>query len=152
VALATAGALAGCAGDGTTLGPDGRPLGQAPKEDGNMMDDGEQPKTDITLTQLSRELFSLNCSFVGCHGGSLPASNMSLESNRLAQELVNVASVEKPQFKRVDPGNPDDSYLLMKLRGDSRISGQQMPLGSPPLDSALLEKVRSWIAGGAPVE
>ena len=124
-----------------------------------MVDDGmdgaeevELPMTDITLAQISEQILAPNCAFSGCHGGgSLPA-NLSLEADFVAGEIIGIASTERPEFKRIDPGNPDDSYLLMKLRGDSRITGGQMPLGGGTLPAELLEMIREWIAGGAPLE
>ena len=54
-------------------------------------------------------------------------------------------------LKRVDPGYPEGSYLLKKLRGDSDILNSQMPLGSV-LSDEQIEMIREWIAGGAPIE
>lgn len=151
---------AGCAGDGSTLGPDGRPASDEVVEDdgGNDVDDPgdagdvDAPTTEITLAQISGQIFAPNCAFSGCHGGGSPQANMSLEAEFVAGEIIGIASTERPEFKRIDPGNPDDSYLLMKLRGDSRITGGQMPLGGGTLPAELLEMVREWIAGGAPIE
>ena len=145
---------AGCAGDGSTLGPDGKPAGDEPMVDDGMdgAEEVELPMTDITLAQISEQILAPNCAFSGCHGGgSLPA-NLSLEADFVAGEIIGIASTERPEFKRIDPGNPDDSYLLMKLRGDSRITGGQMPLDGGTLSAELLEMIREWIAGGAPLE
>lgn len=57
--------------------------------------------------------------------------------------------MEKPELLRVNPGNPDESYLIHKLEGREGIVGSRMPLTSPPLSEAELELVRKWIAGGA---
>ena len=51
---------------------------------------------------------------------------------------------------RVAPGNPDDSYLVIKLEGSSRMVGQQMPRGRDPLSAEQIGTVRQWIADGAP--
>jgi hypothetical protein len=49
----------------------------------------------------------------------------------------------------VEPGNPDDSYLIRKLEGGPNISGGQMPLGGPALDQATINQIRDWITAGA---
>ena len=128
---------AGCAGDGSTLGPDGKEV--------------ELPTTDITLTQISEQIFAVSCAFSGCHGGGAPAANMSLEADFVAGEIIDIASSERPELKRIDPGNPDSSYLLMKLRADDGILFSQMPLGGILTDEQI-EMIREWIAGGAPLE
>jgi hypothetical protein len=50
----------------------------------------------------------------------------------------------------VEPGDPVDSYLYMKLLGDPRIAGDRMPLLGPPLEASDLERIRTWIEAGAP--
>ena len=141
---------AGCAGDGSTLGPDGT---LANDERVDSIDGGEVelPSTDITLVQISDQIFSQSCAFNGCHGGGAPAANMSLEVESVAAEIIGVASTQLANLKRVDPGNPEGSYLLKKLRGDSDILNSQMPLGSV-LSDEQIEMIREWIAGGAPIE
>ena len=143
--------VAGCSGDGTTLGPDGRPESGA--ESGDGMDGGapEFPPTDITLGQITTEIFAASCAFPGCHAGGSPSGNLSLEADFVAGELIGVASNQVPDLKRVDPGNPDGSYLLMKVRGTEGIANSQMPLGGT-LTDAQIEMIREWIAGGAPLK
>ncbi len=51
---------------------------------------------------------------------------------------------------RVKPGDPANSYLVQKLEGAAGITGERMPLGGPFLDQATIDKVKSWIASGAP--
>ena len=50
---------------------------------------------------------------------------------------------------RVEPGDPDNSYLIRKLEGGPNINGQQMPFGGPPLDQAVIDDIRQWISDGA---
>lgn len=136
-------AWGGCSGDGTTLGPDGTPaLSIAPPD--------TTTSTTPTLTQLSREIFTPNCTFSGCHSGAGAAAGMSLAADRIAGQIIDKVSPTSG-IKRVDPGNPEGSYLLKKLRGDAGISGDQMPLGDIPLKAAQLELIRAWIEAGAPL-
>ena len=143
--LALALALLGCSGDGTTLGPDGAPAMDAAPPDTTIGTSGAP-----TMAQLSREIFTPNCAFSGCHGGASPSAGMSLAADRIAGQIIGVISPTSG-MKRIDPGNPEGSYLLKKLRGDAGISGDQMPLGAAPLSAAQLDLVRAWIAAGAPL-
>ena len=62
---------------------------------------------------------------------------------------VGVASTSEPSLLRVDPGNPDDSYVVVKLEGRQSV-GARMPLNAPPLDDIDLTNIRNWIAADAP--
>jgi len=62
--------------------------------------------------------------------------------------LVNVPSSEVPSILRVDPGNPDDSYLVQKIEGTASV-GEQMPLGGPVLPDEQIAAIRQWITDGA---
>lgn len=135
-------AWGGCSGDGTTLGPDGTPPVAA------QPDTTTAPVSAPTLSQLSREIFTPNCAFSGCHSGAGAAAGLSLAADRIGAQLIGVVSPVSGR-KRVDPGNPDGSYLLQKLRGDAGISGAQMPLGDAPLSATQLAAIRAWIAAGA---
>ena len=121
----------GCGGDDSAVGPDGAGAGTL---------------TAATLAQV-REVFAVSCTFSGCHSGGEPAAGLSLEGD-FAAHIVVVASGQRPDFKLVDPGNPNESYLLIKVRGDDEIVSQQMPPGAP-LAAEQVEIIRAWIASGA---
>ena len=123
---------AGCGGDDSTVGPDESAV--------------EGSRTEATLAEVS-EVFAVSCAFSGCHGGEELAAGLSLEGD-FAERIVGVASEQRSDFKLVDPGNPNKSYLLMKVRGDDEIISQQMPPGNP-LPAEQVEIIRAWIASGA---
>jgi hypothetical protein len=51
---------------------------------------------------------------------------------------------------RVDPDDPDNSYLLLKLSGLPNSSfGAPMPLVGTPLTEDEIDSIRSWILAGA---
>ena len=62
--------------------------------------------------------------------------------------LVNVPSTEVPSILRVEPGNPDDSYLVQKIEGTAAV-GARMPLGGPNLSADEIAAIRQWITDGA---
>jgi hypothetical protein len=90
----------------------------------------------------------------GCAGGPESACHSSNAGNMhlpdVPPNLVNVPSYEEPTLVRVMPGNPEQSYLYMKVVNDPRIMGARMPSNGPALASADVETLRSWIEAGAP--
>jgi hypothetical protein len=65
--------------------------------------------------------------------------------------LVNVASAEVPGTLRVNPGNPDASYIVKKIEGTAAV-GVRMPANGPPyLPQDRIDLIRRWIAAGAPM-
>lgn len=94
----------------------------------------------------------LTSSCATCHLMGTEAGRMSLAPRRAYAALVNVASVEAPKLKRVVPGRPEQSYLMMKLEG-THISkggtGARMPFGAPPLAADKIDLFRRWISEGA---
>lgn len=108
--------------------------------------EGVQP----TLSSLQENVFSPKCAQSGCHAGPNPQQDMNLSAGRAHDNIVNVRSNEKSDLFRVQPGSPDDSYLVHKIEGRSSIVGQQMPLGQDPLSPEEITAIRSWIEDGAP--
>jgi hypothetical protein len=62
--------------------------------------------------------------------------------------LVNVPASQNGALDRVEPGDPDNSYLIRKLEGTAAV-GNRMPLFGTPLDQDAIDAVREWVAGGA---
>lgn len=83
-----------------------------------------------------------------CHVGATAPLGLRLDSANAYNLLVGVPSVQVPALLRVDPGNPNDSYLIQKLEGTAAVGGQ-MPLGGAPLPAADIAVVRQWIQDGA---
>ncbi|MCB2059828.1 MAG: hypothetical protein R3E09_09745 [Novosphingobium sp.] len=87
-----------------------------------------------------------------CHLTGTEAGNLSLVPARAIENLVGVKSTEVPGLVRVQPGEPDQSYLIMKLEGthvQNGGTGAQMPFGAPPLPPEVIARVRLWIEKGA---
>ncbi len=86
-----------------------------------------------------RALIAERC--YACHGAiphlgdldletSLPVGRRSVASGRLI----------------IDPGNPDDSYLIAKITGAEGIIGERMPFGLPTLSDDEVNLIRTWIS------
>jgi len=84
----------------------------------------------------------------GCHAGAGAQQGLNLEEATSYALLVNVASTQNGAFMRVNPGNPDDSWLIRKLEGTATVGGR-MPLNGTPLPQASIDVIRLWITNGA---
>jgi hypothetical protein len=131
--------LFGCAGNGVGLDENGNPLGSDP---GGMPID-----FDPTFTNIQQNVFNRIC--IDCHVGVAAPEGLRLDSQNSYSNLVNVPSQEQPDLLRVNPGNPDLSYIIRKLEGGPNITGGQMPLDRAPLDQRTINAIRLWIAQGA---
>ena len=87
-----------------------------------------------------------SCTGASCHGTAQMAG-LDLRSGASYGELVSVLATSEP-ILRVIPGNPDGSYLVMKLEGRQSV-GDRMPQTGAALDSIDLTNVRNWISQGA---
>ncbi len=75
---------------------------------------------------------------------------MNLTSGFAFLNIVGVSSTQQPMLMRVNPGNPDASYLIRKLEGGPGITGLRMPRLSPALSQGTIDNIRQWICDGAP--
>ena len=133
-ALCVTCALGACAGNGDGLDENGRPL----EEDSGTL----QP----TFQSIQDEVFTPVCT--GCHAGAGAPLGLRLDEGSSYALLVNAPSVEAPTLQRVQPGNPDASYLIQKLEGTATVGGR-MPLNGPPLPASTITVIRQWITDGA---
>ncbi len=112
---------------------------------------------DLTPEELERKavaIFERSCTLTGCHGGPVAQQDMFLTSARYYESIVDKPSVGRPDLKRVDPGSPETSYLIMKLKGEEGIVGLQMPMIGDKLTEEEVELLEEWIRnlgkGGGP--
>ena len=116
-------------------------------ERANMLE--EDGNAEATLSTIQARIFDTNCALSGCHAGANPRLDLSLEDGLSFSNIVGVESVERSDLLRVDPGNPDASYLLKKVRGDADIVSARMPLGRDALSDADIDLIAQWIDDGA---
>ena len=142
-ALLMAWLLSGCAdspgGSGTVLS-DVDPVTGSPPAGGT-----------IDFATQVQPIFDRNCS---CHLTVSAPQGEVLQAGSSYDSMVNVPSTEQPSILRVKPGEPDNSYLVIKIDDNvpdvsSRRSGDRMPRGRPPLTPGEIDIIRQWIAEGA---
>jgi len=127
--------LTGCtAGNGEGLDQNGQPI-------------PINPPADSDFQEIQDTVFSPICA--QCHIGTNAPQGLRLDAANSYAMLVNVASAEVPTLLRVNPGNPDQSYIVHKIQGSAAVGGR-MPLNQAALPQDRIDLIRSWIAAGAP--
>src|SRR5271170_5819934 len=138
-ALLLAGCAAGCAGNGQGLDQNGNPISAGGSSGG---------PTTADFQSIQDTVFTPICS--KCHIGAGAPEGLQLDAAHAYNDLVGVPSAEEPSFLRVNPGNPNSSYMILKIEGAMGIEGGQMPLGEAPLPQATMDAIIQWVTNGAP--
>ena len=102
--------------------------------------------TAVDYATQIQPVFNSRCT--ECHSGGSAPQGLRLDAANSYANLVNVASHEVPSLQRVEPGDPDNSYLVQKIEGTAAVGGR-MPLGRAPLTAAQIALIRQWISEGA---
>lgn len=134
--VASSVALSGCAGSGTGLDSNGRPIGS----------EGGGGTLTPDFGSIQANVFTPICSV--CHAGGAAPQGLRLDAVNSYSMIVGVPSTEDPAVLRIKPGDPDNSYLIQKIEGHAAV-GAQMPFGGPPLPAATIAVMRQWVSDGA---
>ena len=98
-------------------------------------------------------VLALSCATQGCHTGNPPTNTPDTFDPQYAYDaLVGQPAIQVPSMPLIDPGNPDHSYAVQKIRGTaSGVGGvaTRMPLNAPPLSDEDQATIESWILAGA---
>ena len=134
--------VAGCGGGAEPTDPGGN-------GDPNQMT--REIKTNPSFTRDIQEIIERgSCNDSACHGPASGEAGLTLSTDLVAnyRNLVNVPARSERQFLLVEPGDADNSYLVIRFE-DRQSVGALMPIGLP-LDSIDLTNFRNWINNGAP--
>ena len=116
----------------------------------------------VTFTEVRDDLLLLSCALSSCHGTGTGDLTLDAEDpGAVYAALVGVASSERPELNLVEPGDPDNSYLVMKLEQAEAVTApgtgtevEQLDPVPPPFsllgsDPDMVDRVRAWIEDGA---
>lgn len=98
--------------------------------------------------QVKGELDQVCGSPDGCHGAG--EANFGIHPGTEFSDMIDVTSTENPPMKRVVPGDPEHSYLYLKVACEGGIVDACMPLGNP--NAATAKLFLEWIEAGAPTQ
>ncbi len=137
------------------------------KQDGvTLLAVSDAPVTTTTTTTTTSTLpplwSAIHAQVIGprcapCHGPNGGLGGLE-DCDTAHANLVDVPSTEHPGMDRVEPTDPESSWLMHKLDGTQgdfsaecvgMFCGAQMPLGGPFLSAGERDAVRTWITNGA---
>ena len=132
-----AGATFGCANFDTPVDP----AGGAP--------DTLVPTPSFTADVLP--IFEKRCSVGGCHSFVTRQAGLSLTATDAYSLLVGVPATLQPARLRVQPSQPDQSWLVTMISADdgARQNYSRMPLATQPLTTNQIATIVRWIEQGA---
>lgn len=99
------------------------------------------------FSEIQASVFTPTCATAGCHAGANPDASLNLEAANSYTMLVGVASSQNAGVQRVNPTDPNNSYLIQKLEGTAASGGIMPPSGA--LAQADIDTIRQWISAGA---
>ena len=117
-------------------------------------------KTEVndnsTYHEIQDYIFDKSCANSACHASPANAGNLNLTYGLSYRDLVgripqNPAAAAAG-MKLIDPGNPENSFLLTKLIDPIPEQGVRMPFNAGTLHTGKIDAIRTWIAAGAPQE
>ncbi len=117
-------------------------------------------KTEVndtsTYHKIQDYVFDKSCANTACHAAPANAGNLNLTYGLSYQDLVGRVpqnpAAAAAGMKLIDPGNPENSFLLTKLIDPTPEQGVRMPFNAGELHSGKIDAIRTWIAAGAPQE
>jgi hypothetical protein len=91
------------------------------------------------------------CSIGGCHSMATAQAELDLTAGVAYDNLVGVASRQRPQYSRIRPFRPDSSWLVLLISaGAGGVDGYaRMPLSSTPLTPNQIGTIINWVNAGA---
>lgn len=109
------------------------------------------------LLAIRDQIFAVRCAQSSCHADQTRAGGLVLNGDDLYDQLVGVAAsnpaAREAGALRVVAGSPEASFLVRKLTGDlAPDEGLPMPFGGATIPDVEIERIRTWIADGAPAE
>jgi len=111
----------------------------------------EDATTGETLAAV-QAIFNARC--LPCHSHDNeeghPVANLDLAEGTMPRNTIAARSGQLSDGTLlINPGRPDESYLVEKIAVDAPTRGSRMPRGMPPLSAEEIETIRSWVLGGA---
>lgn len=103
---------------------------------------------DVPIVREVGGLLSV-CAGDGCHNHG--AGNLVISGVDDFRSLIGVQSSEMPGLRRVEPGDPAQSYMYLKVACEGGIVLSCMPPGFP-LSLAQVQAIHDWIEAGAPTQ
>lgn len=104
-----------------------------------------------TFTQV-RAVTDARCAVDGCHVDGVEPGDLRFDRDvdKLWEELLEDEAEQVDGLARIDPGAPEDSYVVQKLVMRAPAVGAQMPIGLAPMPAEEVRTIVRWVLAGAP--
>jgi hypothetical protein len=105
--------------------------------------------------QVPQTVFAASCEGSNCHSAATHQYDLDLQSPGVASRLVNQPSLEALQpdgvtpYKLIDPNNPMQSYILLKVELKQPPAGAQMPNLGAMISPSLITCLQDWVVAEA---
>ncbi len=111
----------------------------------------ESATTGETLHEV-QTIFNEHC--ISCHSdayeGGRPVAGLDLAEGNMPRNTIAAGSGQLSDGTLlINPGRPDESYLVEKIAVDAPTRGSRMPHRMPPLSDGEIETIRNWVLDGA---
>lgn len=107
----------------------------------------------VSFGEIQDTIFTPSCAIQGCHDPLSQTGNLILTPGTSYDQLVKVEpdtfAARNAGLLRVQPGDPEQSFLLTKITGPPPDEGSRMPLTGDPLSDQQIQLIRDWILQGA---
>ncbi|HMJ14393.1 MAG TPA: hypothetical protein VK524_23415, partial [Polyangiaceae bacterium] len=101
--------------------------------------------TSTNCATVALTTFQSSCSGSVCHSSADASTGLDLITAGVGDRLVGVPSSQAcGERPLIDPANPEESLLLLKLE-DTPPCGSRMPLGGDPLTAEQKACIRTWV-------
>ena len=115
---------------------------------------GQMVDENSAYHDIQEYIFDKSCANSACHATPANSRGLSLEYGLSYDALIGVVpqnpAAADAGMKLVDPGNPDNSFLLTKLIGPAPEQGARMPYLAGMIHEGKIDAIRTWIEAGAP--
>jgi hypothetical protein len=103
----------------------------------------------VSLATHVQPILTSKCATQLCHGSTPPAQNLDLRVGASYRAMVGVNSTQCTGTKLVAPGDPNNSYVIWKIKnsGPCLLGGRMPP--AAPLSAANMSTITAWIEQGA---
>lgn len=123
-------------------------LACGPCPSGEALCDEQCIQVEATSAFLSENIFSKSCAFSSCHSNASSASaGLQLHDEPSLLALINKPSAQDPNKMLILPKDPQNSYLVKKMRGENIAENTDSMPPNASLCEAKIELVEEWILG-----
>jgi len=104
-----------------------------------------------TAAAVQERVFQRSCALArSCHTGDTPQAGLTLSSvDEILASAVGKPASQVPTLSLLEPGRPEDSYIVRKLRNLQTVGTAMPPPPAAALCEPKIQAVEAWVRAGA---